>query len=400
MKTAYGCKLLGAHQALRGIMDGVVLFHSVVGCNFGSMALHAASSDMTDMRQTCTVISDNDVIFGGERSVSKALRYVKELYRPEIIFLITGCVSDMIQDDVGSVARRFEREEGIPVLCMEAAGYRGDFNRGFEEALKLLMREIELESPERKTSEVPVVNLLGFGFDDPRLEADIAAFSELLGGKAELGTVFARCSREELRTSRQADLNLVLGRGEKLAIEMERKFGIPWRRISYPYGLSGAERLWDCLYECLGLEFSAEREAFVQKTREGAKKVYSYLQALYGLPAAILASSARAEGMAEFLSEELGMEIEVLGKREQVPDLEDFYDQVRDSEAAVLFASSFEQELAEERGIPLFRFDYPVFDRVCLSRRSYIGAEGTLCLIEDLLNEAFCARSLKGALFQ
>ena len=214
MKTAYGCKLLGAHQALRGITDGVVLFHSVVGCNFGSLALHVAASDMTDVRQTCTVISDRDVIFGGEHSVSKALRYVKELYHPELIFLVTGCVSDLIQDDVASVARRFEREEEIPVLCVEAAGYRGDFNLGFEEALKFLMREIESGATERKKSEVPVVNLLGLGFDDPRLEADLVAFSELLGGKAKIGTVFASCTREELKCSMNADLNLVLGRGK------------------------------------------------------------------------------------------------------------------------------------------------------------------------------------------
>lgn len=69
MKTADGCKLFGAHQALTGIQGGVVLLHSVVGCNFGSMAFHAAC-DMADIRQTCTVISDSDVInFVSPRSI-------------------------------------------------------------------------------------------------------------------------------------------------------------------------------------------------------------------------------------------------------------------------------------------------------------------------------------------
>ena len=40
MKAPFGCKLLGAQQALGGIRDGVIQFHSVVGCNFGSMAFH------------------------------------------------------------------------------------------------------------------------------------------------------------------------------------------------------------------------------------------------------------------------------------------------------------------------------------------------------------------------
>ena len=69
MRPASGCKLFGAYQALGGIQDGVVLLHSVVGCNFGSMSLHVAQ-DMRDIRQTCTVISDSDVVFSGEASLS------------------------------------------------------------------------------------------------------------------------------------------------------------------------------------------------------------------------------------------------------------------------------------------------------------------------------------------
>ena len=79
MKAPFGCKLLGAQQALGGIRDGVILFHSVVGCNFGSMAFHFASCDMTEVRQTCTVISDNEVVFGGEHALEKALSSAEEL---------------------------------------------------------------------------------------------------------------------------------------------------------------------------------------------------------------------------------------------------------------------------------------------------------------------------------
>ena len=60
MKSAQGCKLFGAYEALSGIQDSVVLLHSVVGCNFGTMAFHAAC-DMANIRQTCTVISERNV---------------------------------------------------------------------------------------------------------------------------------------------------------------------------------------------------------------------------------------------------------------------------------------------------------------------------------------------------
>lgn len=401
MKTAYGCKILGAHQALRGVRDGVVLFHSVVGCNFGTMALHFSSCDMRDVCQTCTVISDNEVVFGGGESVKRALASVKELYAPKVIFLVTGCVSDIIQDDVRGPARTFERETGTRVITVEAAGYRGSADKGFEEALKILAEEMDMPGVQAKKGErIPVLNIIGPGFDDPRLDADLAALSKLLSGKARLGTVFARCDFEKICSAADADLNLVFGPGKELAREMNHRFGTPWEALPYPYGLTGAEELWSCLERRFCLDFHEERAAFAGQTSEGAGKIYSYLQALYGLPAAVIGTSARARGLRSFLTRELGMEMEVYAEREQVKDLENFYDEVRASETAVLFGSSFEQELADELKIPLFRFDFPVFDRICLTDRPYVGAKGTLCFLEDFLNEAYGARSLKGAMYQ
>ena len=50
--------------------------------------------------------------------------------------------------------------------------------------------------------------------------------------------------------------------------------------------------------------------------------------------------------------------------------------------------------------LPLFRCDYPVFDRVCVTDRPLIGPEGTLHFVEDLLNEIMVCRRQKGALYQ
>lgn len=394
MKAADGCKLFGAHQALTGIRGGVVLLHSVVGCNFGSMAFHAAC-DMTDIRQTCTVISDSDVVFGGEASLSRALTHVEELYHPEVIFVVTGCVSDIVQDDIAAVADAFPGK--ARVLHVEAAGYRGGLCDGYEAGLAALA---ELMDQPAAPASLPTVNLLGLGADDHRADADIAAVRELLGGQVRLGAVFSPRSVAEVGAAPEAGLNLVLGRGVQLAQTMEGRFGTPMEQLDYPYGLTGADDLWTRLERRFHLDYSAQRDSFRQRTAEGLKPIYSYVQALYGMPAAVIGSGARSRGMARFLTRELGMEVVCRAERERLADLEDFYDQVRGSEAAVLFGSSFELELAQEMEIPLFRFDYPVFDRVCVTHRPYLGPEGTLCLVEDLLNEIMGARNLKGALYQ
>lgn len=84
------------------------------------------------------------------------------------------------------------------------------------------------------------------------------------------------------------------------------------------------------------------------------------------MPAALLASGPRADGLRRFLEQELGMEVVCFAHREELSDLDDFYRELRGSEAALLFGSSFEQDGADELEIPLIRVDYPVFDEVCL----------------------------------
>jgi len=393
MKSPSGCKLFGAHQALSGIHDAVVLLHSVVGCNFGSLSFHLPG-DMAKIHQTCTVISDDEVVFGGEQSLIRALTHAEELFSPQVIFVVSGCVSDIVQDNISAVATGYQGK--AQVITVEAAGYRGNFSVGYEDALCALFPLME-ECPK---SETPSINLIGLGADDPHLRWELSALKELLGDKVQLQSVLPCCSVAQIKAAPAARFNLVLGRGEALAKVMLERFSIPYSVIDYPYGLTGAKALWKQLEQAFGLDFSAEQEAFRQVAAEGLRPAYGRLQALYGMPAAVIADRGRCRGLIRFLTRELGMEVVCRTEREILDDLDNFYDQVRASEAAVLFGSSFEAQLSDELGIPLVRIDYPVFDRVCISDRPYVGTRGSICLIEEMLNEIMVARRQKGALYQ
>lgn len=178
MRPASGCKLFGAYQALGGIQDGVVLLHSVVGCNFGSMSLHVAQ-DMRDIRQTCTVISDSDVVFSGEASLERAVRSALELFQPSVLFVVSGCVSEMIGDDIPAVLARIPHE--APLLHVEAAGFRGDAARGLEAGWLALLPLMKppvprpYPRPYPRSDPRPLVNLIGLGMDDPHAADDVEA---------------------------------------------------------------------------------------------------------------------------------------------------------------------------------------------------------------------------------
>ena len=89
MKPAYSCKLFGAQQVFTGIQGCVTLLHSVPGCNFGTLAIHAPN-DMARICQTTSALNDEDIVFGGEASLRKALYSIDELYHPELTAVITG----------------------------------------------------------------------------------------------------------------------------------------------------------------------------------------------------------------------------------------------------------------------------------------------------------------------
>ncbi len=404
MRPASGCKLFGAYQALGGIQDGVVLLHSVVGCNFGSMSLHVAQ-DMRDIRQTCTVISDSDVVFSGEASLERAVRSALELFQPSVLFVVSGCVSEMIGDDIPAVLARIPHE--APLLHVEAAGFRGDAARGLEAGWLALLPLMKppvpwpYPRPYPRSDPRPMVNLIGLGMDDPHAADDVEALRAMLAPQAALGAVLSRCTLEEVRRAPYADVNLVLrGKGRELAQAMKEYFGIPWEELDYPYGAAGADDLWSRLERRFGLDYHQARAELDRQIAEGAGKAYRYLQALYGMPAAILASGPRADGLRRFLEQELGMEVVCFARREELSDQEDFYRELRGSEAALLFGSSFEQDGADELEIPLIRVDYPVFDEVCLTPRPHLGGLGTLHLLEDIFRGIMNGRILKGALYQ
>ena len=62
------------------------------------------------------------------------------------------------------------------------------------------------------------------------------------------------------------------------------------------------------------------------------------------------------------------------------------YDAVRASDAVVIFGSSYEKELCADEGRVLVRICYPVFDRLQLVPRGYLGAEGLAHLIEEIVS--------------
>ena len=355
MKPLSSCALFGAVRALSGIRDALILQHSVVGCQWGSLAFRYAGKPY-NVRQASSVIYNEDVVNGGEKVLRKALQEAEQVF-PQCgaVFVVSGCVPNMIGDDV----------EGVLADC--------------ESRLPLL------QEPEQR---LPAsINILGVMNDDCYADNDLMELKKFLGSKVTLNCTLQDCSLAEIAALPQAALNVCFGYGEALAKKMQERFGVPYIKCAYPYGVAGMQGFLRQLEQALAVDFTAELAELEAAAQRLAYRCADYLTNLYQLPVAVAADKAHLAGMQNFLTNELGMRV-LLAEDTASFTLDEMEQAVGEKKPVLLCGSSFLRALAEERQLPLLRFVYPLFDQICLTDNTLLGARGAACIIEQLVNGA------------
>jgi nitrogenase molybdenum-iron protein beta chain len=375
-----GGRFLGAYRACSGIRDAVILSHVPIGCQWGARMLGGFLCHK-GKKHACTVLHENEIVFGGESALEKTLLNIGSSYESKVVIVVSGDVPSIIGDDCRSVIGCANLDK--KVIHIEAPGIKGSMRDGYEDALLGLAQCMMEQEPNRRS-----VNLIGFCPDDFKVDADIAEIRRLLiHAGIKVNCIMSCCTYEELLRAPAAELNVVLGQGTMVAEFMKREFGTPYIDADYPYGLKATEELIEKIQDNLDGKSTFPESTILNFRKEidleSYKKVYLYLNKLYGTPVSVTGDH-HARPMAQFLEGDLGFDIAVLS------DYHDrhFEDRVNDSNSIMVFGSSFELRIAEELGVPLVRFSYPVFDRVSFSDSPFAGIRGAEVLTECVVNAA------------
>jgi nitrogenase molybdenum-iron protein beta chain len=381
MKPAVGCALLGAYRAAVSVKNSYVLLHTTVGCHWGTEFFHITSRQ-NDIRQSCSVIYNEDVIFGGARILSDTLESIVQMARPSVIFVISGCVSGIIGEYFPAKTDLYV--QGTRVIFLDAVGFRDDMQQGTVRMLLKMLERVEKNLP----TVAKTVNLVGMLSDDYRSDADLEVMQRLLGDRVRIRAVIPYDSDQAITSAAGAALNVVFKGYEAVGRQMEVQFGIPYVVVDYPYGIALTEKWLEKIGAALQISFAEVCRTGKQKAMDIFRRGYEYLRNIIDAPVAIIGDRARAEALKYFLEHELGMEAEAFfdglgadeGALEQV---------IAASNAILIFGSSFQKGLAQSLGISILRFSYPIFDQVCLSDKSYVGFDGAITLFEDIINAFF-----------
>ena len=325
------CAYDGARVVLMPITDAIHLVHGPIACAGNSWDNRGARSSDSQLyrRGFTTEMLENDVIFGGEKKLHRAIVELAQRYHGEAkaIFVYATCVTAMTGDDVEAVCRAAAAEVTIPVIPVNTPGFVGDKNIGNRLAGEILLEHVIGTAEPARTTPYDV-NLIGEYNIAGDLWGILPLFERL--GIRLLSCISGDAKFEELRWAHRARLNVIICSKSltNLARKMKKQYGIPYLEESF-YGMTDTARaLRDMARELDqangGAPVMQERvEALVQEEEVRCReRLAPYRTRLEGKRAVLFTGGVKTWSMVNALRE-LGVEILAAGTQNST--LEDFH---------------------------------------------------------------------------
>lgn len=237
-----GCAFDGASIALVPITDAAHLVHGPIACagnSWGSRGSLSSGSHLYKMGFT-TDLSENDVIFGGEKKLYKSILEVQERYQPSAVFVYSTCVTALIGDDLDAVCQAAAQKTGTPVIPVNSPGFIGSKNLGNRVGGEALL-EYVVGTAEPEFTTPYDINLIGEYNIAGEMWSVLPLFEKL--GIRVLAKITGDGRYRDICASHRAKLNIMICSKAliNMARKMEERYGIPYIEESF-YGVEDMNR--------------------------------------------------------------------------------------------------------------------------------------------------------------
>ncbi len=311
-----GCAFDGASITLVPITDAAHLVHGPIACagnSWGGRGSFSSGSTLYKMGFT-TDLSENDIIFGGEKKLYKAIQDVRDRYQPAAVFVYSTCVTALIGDDLDAVCKAASEKFNTPVIPVHSPGFAGSKNLGNRLAGEALLDSV-IGTGEPEFTTPYDINLIGEYNIAGELWGVLPLFEKL--GIRVLSKISGDACYQEVTYAHRAKLNVLICSKAliNLATKMEERYGIPYVEESF-YGVEDinrclrdvAQRLGDddlkARVEALIAEETAKLQTQLAPYRDrlegkrvviytGGVKSWSIISAAQDLGIKVVASSTR-----------------------------------------------------------------------------------------------------------
>lgn len=278
---------LGGLESVTAIDRALPILHSGPGCAqrlFGAISLHnggQGSGYNGGHTVPCTNVGEADIVFGGENKLKSVIENATKIMDADLFVVLTGCSTEIIGDDVASIAKSF-REDGVPIVYAEVGGFNGTNYIGHERVVDAIIDQY-LEKSEQVTKGLINIWSVVPG-QDPFWVGNLKELEKLV---AELGLVpnviFGPDKGiEAVKKIPQAEFNLLVSPwvGLQNVEYMKEKFGTPY--LHYPVFPIGATETSNFL-RTVGRFAKIPEEHIEKVVSKNEKQYYYYLERIVEL---------------------------------------------------------------------------------------------------------------------
>lgn len=426
------CALSGALAAISALPGVVAISHSSVGCggNLSSSASMGAgycgSSYCSGASVPVSAITETEIVFGGADRLGEEIASSLELIDAELFIVATGCMAELIADDVEGIVNGFQKNEK-PIIQISTPSFKGDSCSGYEILLEGIfnhfLKKSEIKDPN-------LVNIFGVvPLFDPFFRGNLEEIKRLLElAGLKVNTFFTPDQTYgNILSASKASLNIVLSPiwGVDFVRNFEKIHGTPYLIANLPVGPQATDQFLCKVTETMGLD-KRVTEAVIEREnrvyyRYFERSVDLIADAEFRYYAAVIANANNALPYAQFLEQELGWnpndvfvtdladderkaavaaafaqsglkgnlqfetDTSIIAKRLRKNHAQNNGQMFYDEYAPVyILGSTFDLDYAAKQAKACLCVSYPVYNRMIIDR-GYAGYRGGLHLVEDLI---------------
>jgi len=424
----HACQPLGAELVAHAFEGSLPFVHGSQGCTS-----YYRSTLNRHFREPAPAVSDSmtedGAVFGGQNNLHEGLENAVALYKPKMISIFTSCMPEVIGDDLTAFIKNARNKgiipEGMPVPFANTPSFNGSHIHGYDSMLLSILQTLtngkKVEG--RCTGKINLIP----GFDAKtgnfreykRIFDEFGAPYTILGDISDVfdspcdGTYRIYPGGTKLEDAAdsingKATISVAPYSATKTYNWLKDNYSGKHASIPMPIGIAKTDAFLMKISEFSGkavpASLKSERGRAVDAMTDSHQYIHNKKFAVYGDPDQLI-------GYVTFLlemgaipyhilcskgSKKVEKELQALldssmygakGKIYMGKDLWHLRSLVMTDPVDAMIGDTHGKFITREANIPLFRFGFPVFDRVNLHRVPIIGYQGVINMVTEICNK-------------
>jgi nitrogenase molybdenum-iron protein beta chain len=413
------CQPMGAIMAYLGVRGVVPLVHGSQGCCTYpryNIARHFKES----AEVAVTSLSENAAVYGGAKNLIEAIKNIRNRIRPEGIGICTTCMSETIGDDVKAIARKSAVPgEAMKIIPASTPSYVGTHLTGWDNAVKALVETMAAKG--KPNGKLNVVT----GILNPGDIREIKSILKIMGVEpiflvdisdnldtpiypsldkpmmTQYGTTLA-----EIADTPNSFGTITVCRSQAAAATLlKNKFGVPTMPGNAPIGVANTDdfvkniarltcrpipdelvmqrgRLIDCMVDVH--HYSYGKKVGIVGDPDLVAGITRLCAEAGMFPVVALTATKSKDFVPELKA--INAEYNLNCQGIEGSDLYEFQEKLEETGCHLVLGNSKAKDVADDLKVPLVRFGFPVYDRVGTYRYPIVGYNGSIYLLDQMIN--------------